>query len=196
MHSLEDTLSSIKFSIEERKDYFLTTSFGYQSALMFFLFDQLNIKPDVLYINNGLCLGDIKSHMIKIQDRFEFNLTCIDRQKYVEKFLKGRDLLSLPEKEKAEICRSSKREPLKDYIEKNNKKLWFSGIRRSQTNNRKDINLYNTSDIGVIKISPLAKFKDEEIKSFCQKFSLPMNLDYKDLCKENSLNECGLHLDQ
>ena len=95
---------------------------------MFFLFDQLNIKPHVLYINNGLCLGDIKSHMIKIQDRFEFNLTCIDRQKYVEKLLKGRDLLSRLRKK--EICRSSKREP--QIYRNKHKKLWFSGIRRSK----------------------------------------------------------------
>jgi len=194
MNNLLHSLNKLELTLEDRKDFFLTTSFGYQSSVMFFLFDLISVKPDVLYIDNGLIEGNVSEHRKKLEKKFKFNLEYIDRREYVESFLGGRDIRSLNAEDKKIICRDSKRDPLKSYIQRNKKNIWISGIRRDQTSNRSELNFVGNSDLDVVKLSPLANFNTQEIKEIATRYSLPLNLNYKDLCKENPSNECGLHI--
>jgi phosphoadenosine phosphosulfate reductase len=189
-----DTLNMMSKILEKRDDFFITTSFGFQSAILFFLFDLLKIKPDTVYVKTGLTTGDTENHKKKIQELFDFNLIEYDRQDFLKEQIKGREFLDLPQDKRQNICREIKRRPLMEYIEKDKKNIWISGIRKSQTSNRRDVQFINTSDMGVVKISPLANFSDSDLLNISKKYSLPLNEDYKDLCKANPENECGLHI--
>ena len=180
--------------LEKRDDFFITTSFGFQSAILFFLFDLLKIKPDTVYIKTGLTIGDTEKHKKKLQELFDFNLIEYDRQDFLRQQTNGKKFLDLSQAKRQTICREIKRDPLLEYIQKKNKTIWISGIRKSQTSNRKDIEFINTSDMGVVKISPLANFSDSDLLNISKKYSLPLNEGYKDLCKLNPKNECGLHI--
>ena len=194
MVNLIENLGLLNDVLEDRKDFFLTTSFGYQSSIMFFIFDIMGIVPDVVYIDNGLTRGDVGQHRKEIEKRFKFNFIHIDRREYVNQKLAGREFYSLPQKERLDLCRSSKREPLKNYIDENNKTIWITGIRKAQTENRKDTKFINSSDLNVVKVSPLAKLSDNDILEISKKYKLPVNKNYFDMCKDNESKECGLHI--
>ena len=193
MIKLIKNLTILSDVLEDRKDFFLTTSFGYQSSIIFLIFDMLGIVPDVVHIDNGLTKGDIKKHKNEIEKRFKFNYVHIDRREYVKQKLAGREFYSLAQSERANLCRTSKREPLKKYIDENKKTIWITGIRKSQTEHRKDTKFINSSDLNVVKVSPLAKLSDKDILEISKKYNLPVNENYFDLCKDNESKECGLH---
>ena len=162
MVNLIENLGLLNDVLEDRKD-FLTTSFGYQSSIMFFIFDIMGIVPDVVYIDNGLTRGDVGQHRKEIEKGLSSILyTLIDENMSI-KNLQVENFYSLPQKERLDLCRSSKREPLKNYIDENNKTIWITGIRKAQTENRKDTKFINSSDLNVVKVSPLAKLSDNDI---------------------------------
>lgn len=83
---------------------------------------------------------------------------------------------------------------VKGYIAKNNFEVWISGIRRSQTKHTQSLRVLDVTDLGVVKLSPLAGWSDEEVGGVLNYLGLPVNLEYYDMCKFNSSRECGLHI--
>lgn len=194
MRSLyEDTIASLEFSLKGRDDFFLTTSFGYQSSLLFFLLSEAGIVPKCLFIKSGLSIGGIQEQMDYITDRFAVDLYVVDRTPWVDEQLKGRDFMDLDESERRLLCRSVKRAPLLEFIELNAMQIWISGIRKDQTQARETTNFLSVTDLSVIKLSPLFNWSRSDVKRLMHENSLRPNEDYFDLCKLNESKECGLH---
>ena len=51
----------------------------------------------------------------------------------------------------------------------------------------------DTTDMGVVKIAPMASWGDDDVRRALAAFDLPANNKYVDLCKLNDAKECGLH---
>lgn len=190
---IDKTLSSLDFSLNGRDDFFLTTSFGYQSALLFFLFSELGLPIKCLFIKSDLSISGIDKQKDYITNKFEIDLKIIDRSSWLEEQLKGENFVDLDQNKKREICKNLKREPLLKYIKENSYKIWISGIRKDQTEPRKSIQFMEVTDLNVIKISPLFFWSREDIKNLIVKNNLKVNSEHLDLCKLNDTKECGLH---
>ena len=108
---------------------------------MFFIFDIISIVPDVVYIDNGLTRGDVGQHRKEIEKRFKFNFIHIDRREYVNQKLAGREFYSLPQKERLDLCRSSKREPLKTILMKIIKQFGLQALEKHRLKIEKILNL-------------------------------------------------------
>lgn len=190
---IDKTLSSLDFCLNGRDDFFLTTSFGYQSALLFFLFSELGLPIKCLFIKSDLSISGIDKQKDYITNKFEIDLKIIDRSSWLEEQLKGENFVDLDQNKKRGICKNLKREPLLKYIKENSYKIWISGIRKDQTESRKSIQFMEVTDLNVIKISPLFFWSREDIKNLIVKNNLKVNAEHLDLCKLNDTKECGLH---
>jgi phosphoadenosine phosphosulfate reductase len=190
---IDRTLSALDFSLSGREDYFVTTSFGYQSALLFFLIAELGISPKCLFVKSNLASGGIDKQMDYIAGKYDIDLHIVDRSWWLQNELEGSDFLSLDDKKRKSICRNLKREPLLDFIATSSSKIWISGIRKDQTDSRQAIDFMEVTDLDVIKLSPLYAWSKVEAKELILSNNLKINSEYIDLCKLNDSKECGLH---
>lgn len=190
---IDKTLSSLEFSLMERNDFFITTSFGYQSSLLFFLMNELGVDFKCLYIKSDLAIGGVDQQMNYLTKKYKVELSVVDRNEWLESNLKGRDFMNLNLQERKNICKNLKREPLLNYIKENNLKIWISGIRKDQTKDREATQFLEVTDLNVIKISPLFSWSKTQAADLILDNGLRVNKEYNDLCKMNDTKECGLH---
>ena len=191
---LSRTIDTLNYTLSERDDVFVTTSFGYQSALLFFLMEESGISSRCLFIKSNLAYGGIESQKDYLVDRFKLNIDVVNRSEWLEEQLQGDEFLELDNSIRSRICYELKREPLIDYIKENNHILWVSGIRRDQTDIRARTHFLNTTDLNVVKVAPLYAWSKSEVHELIRSAGLKVNDDYVDLCKINDSKECGLHL--
>ena len=190
---IDSTLSALDFCLKGRDDFFLTTSFGYQSALLFFLFSELGITPRCLFIKSGLAKGGIDLQIEYVTKKYSIDLHVVDRGTWLEKQLDGRDFMTLDDATRKKICTDLKRGPLRSFIKKNSQKIWVSAIRKDQTASRAKIQFMEATDLNVIKICPLYAWTKYDAKNLILLNDLRVNDQYIDLCKLNESRECGLH---
>lgn len=190
---IDKSLAALTVALEDREDFFFTTSFGYQSALMFYLACSIRTKPPCLCIKSRLASEGVEQQKDALCKMFAIDLVEINRDPWLDSQLTSRKFQSLHPLERNIICRELKRPILSQYIEDFGKGIWISGIRRDQTISREDIKFLTISEIGVIKISPLYDWTGSDVRDALKFLDLPTNADYFDLCKNNSSKECGLH---
>lgn len=191
---LVPVIESLRFSLMGRGDVFFTTSFGYQSELLFFLLREAEVHADCLFIKSPLAVGGVDEQKNFLLSKYSLkNFVEIDRTEWLEATLGGRELFDLENKTRKLVCRSLKRAPLIDFIETNSMKAWVSGIRRDQTSNRESLNFIEVTDLGVIKLSPMFNWTSHQVGEIVKCLGLKTNNKYLDYCKFNNERECGLH---
>lgn len=191
---LNSTVTALNYTLANRNDVIVTTSFGYQSALLFFLLDEAGVNAKYLYISSKLSYGNIPAHRNRIKDLFDIQIDEINRDDWLENETNGIEFIQLSDVKKADICRDLKRTPLLEYSKKYNRNIWVTGIRRDQSSSRALTQFVNGTDLGMVKIAPMYNWVSSDAYELMKYCKLPINEDYKDLCKMNNKKECGLHL--
>ena len=190
---IDKTIKTLNYSFSERDDVFFTTSFGYQSALLFALLSEAGVTMNCLAIRSRLAYGGIDEHSDILINNYSFNLTVIDRNEWLTSYLGNSHFLDLDQTKRREVCRELKRKPVTEFIKRNDYGIWITGIRREQTEKRRETRFMDTTDMGVVKIAPMASWGDDDVRRALAAFDLPANNKYVDLCKYNDAKECGLH---
>ena len=190
---IDKTIKTLNYSFSERDDVFFTTSFGYQSALLFALLSEAGITMNCLAIKSRLAYGGIDEHSEMLNKNYNFNLTVVDRDDWLTNSLGDSHFLDLDQTTRRTICRELKRGPVTEFINRNDYGIWITGIRRQQTEKRRETRFMDTTDMGVVKIAPMASWGDEDVRRALAAFDLPANDKYVDICKLNDAKECGLH---
>lgn len=191
---LDATITALSTFFGGRSDCFFTTSFGYQSALLFFLLSEAGVKLNCLAISSPLAFGGIERQRDTLLARFDPYFECVDRSDWLADQLRGRDFLELSEIERGMICRSMKRDAVEQYVNKNEHKVWFTGVRRDQSDVRASFTHIENHEYGLIKAYPILHWNAAEVERVISLAGLPMNKEYVDICKLNGQKECGLHV--
>lgn len=191
---IETTTEALHFALSNRSDVITTTSFGYQSALLFYLLDAAGINYDCLYVSSSLASGGQAKLREELDALFGISVTEVSRTGWVTEQLSGRDFLDLPEQEREVLCSDLKKAPLKNFIAEQCAGVWVTGIRRDQTKARQQATFISVTDLGVVKVAPMFAWSKEDTRLILKACGLPVNNDYVDMCKLNSSLECGLHV--
>lgn len=192
---IDRCLDVLFICLEEREDFFVTSSFGRQSALLIDLVSKVRPDVTVVSIQSQLAYGGVDAQRDWMLKNYpNLNLKLINRSLAVQKYLANREFFDLEEKERSTLCRNLKRPPLRKFIRANEMQIWITGIRHGQTLTRNHANLINTTDLGVIKMAPLIDWTTKEVHEAIKFLALRENEEYIDLCKINDTKECGLHV--
>ena len=192
--TIETTTEALHFALSNRSDVITTTSFGYQSALLFYLLDAAGIKHGCLYVSSNLASGGQAKLQDELDALFGVNVTEVSRSDWVKEQLTGRDFLDVPEKEREALCSDLKKAPLKNFICEQGAGVWVTGIRRDQTKARQRAMFMSATDLGVVKVAPMFAWSKEDTRLILKACGLPVNNEYVDMCKLNSSLERGLHV--
>jgi phosphoadenosine phosphosulfate reductase len=72
--------------------------------------------------------------------------------------------------------------------------VWITGLREVQNPNRAGLDIVSADgNFGSLKISPVFRWTDRDMNSYCQEHGLPNEWDYFDPAKADEKRECGLH---
>lgn len=72
--------------------------------------------------------------------------------------------------------------------------VWFTAIRKEQTEFRAGLQPVTRSAEGVLKVSPVFHWTAKQMHDYLKTRGLPNNFDYFDPTKVEDKRECGLHL--
>jgi len=88
-----------------------------------------------------------------------------------------------------------KLEPFRRGMDELNPTVWLTALRRVQNPNRETMPIVAETPDGVIKVSPVISWTDEQMQSYIDEHDLPNETTYYDPTKVLESRECGLHLD-
>ncbi len=90
--------------------------------------------------------------------------------------------------------------PFRRALKALDRDVWISGRRRSQTQGREDIPIYEVTPKGRIKINYMADLTDQDVLNYMASWSLPVHPEFPHRVGEffepiGHNTECGLHMD-
>lgn len=88
-----------------------------------------------------------------------------------------------------------KLEPFRRGMDELNPTVWLTALRRVQNPNRETMPIVAETPDGVIKLSPVLSWTDEQMQAYIDEHDLPNETTYYDPTKVLESRECGLHLD-
>lgn len=88
-----------------------------------------------------------------------------------------------------------KLEPFRRGMAELNPSVWLTALRKVQNPNRETMPIVAKTPDGVIKLSPVLSWTDEQMQSYIDTHDLPNEFNYYDPTKVLENRECGLHLD-
>lgn len=74
-------------------------------------------------------------------------------------------------------------------------KAWLTALRRVQNPNRQTMDVFDLTGDGVLKVSPVLTWTNEQMQAYIDEHNLPNETNYYDPTKVLESRECGLHLD-
>ena len=193
----------------------MTSSFGAQSAVMLHMLSQFKIKVPVILIDTGYLFPETYRFIDELQERIGFQLEVYrpllspawQEVRYGQLWDSGEDGIR-------RYNMMNKVEPMERALSDLQVGTWFSGLRRSQSDTRRGLEILRRHD-QVVKVHPIVDWTDRDVFRYLKKFDLPYHplwdqgyvsigdthtshplgtgMDAKDARFFGLLRECGIH---
>ena len=173
----------------------VTTSFGPNSAALLHAVSQTENSVPVVWADSGYNMRDTYVVAEQLIESLNLNMKVYSPLITAERLnviLGGIPTLDEPEKH-AEFTRIVKLEPFQRALAELQPKVWISGIRQSDTEFRKNLDILSYDKNGILKVAPIFYWSDEQVEQYMQEYDLPSCRHYFDPTKVESGRECGLH---
>jgi phosphoadenosine phosphosulfate reductase len=188
-----DPSAIIEKSLELTKDAILTTNFRpYESAILHAVYSVKSDLP-VVWCDTGYNTKETYKHAEYLIGKLNLNIFS-----YVPKQTAAyrESIMGLPNLEDPQhklFTEQVKLEPFKRALEYHYPKIWFTNLRKGQTDYRDSIDIFSLTREGILKVCPFYHWTDEDLDSYLAKNNLPNEFNYFDPTKSLQNRECGLH---
>ncbi len=169
----------LKHIVEEypRKVIF-TTSFGYEDQVMTDMIFRNDFDIKVITLDTGRLFSETYKVYNSTIDKYKKPIkTYFPPADKVEEMVNKKGPFSFYEslENRKECCFIRKVIPLKRALKGN--KIWITGLRSEQSENRKDMQKFEW-DAGneIIKFNPLLEWTLEEVKAYVKEYHVPYNI--------------------
>mgnify|MGYP003384503292 CR=1 FL=1 len=198
-------------------EFVLSSSFGIQSAVMLHMLTQIQPDIPVLITDTGHLFPETYRFIEELTDRLSLNLKVFSAKesaawqlaKYGEQWTQGEEALKA-------YNQLNKVEPLERGLSELDASTWFSGIRRQQTEHRKNIPVVSVLR-GRFKVHPIIDWTNKDVHGYLTAHNLPyhplweqgyvsvgdthstkpmtLGMSESDTRFGEGQRECGLHVD-
>lgn len=154
-------------------DMVLGTGFGPSGMFLIYRLWELGIEIPIFYLDTHLLFDETYELRDRVEEQFNINITRVSTElsldEQAEKY--GNKLW---ERNPNRCCHLRKVLPLRNYL--SDKKAWITGIRRSQSETRRQTQFVEWDpENDVIKINPLANWTGEKVWNYIHSKGLPYN---------------------
>ena len=192
----KDPLDIVRWAVEHSDEIICSTNFRPHEAVILHMATQ--IKPDmpILWADGGYALKETYVFAQKVIDQLNLNMKVYNPLMTTARreAVKG-TVPSIDDKEAHDdFTWDTKIEPFRRGLDELKPKVWLTAIRKEQTETRASLDHVSMGPDGVIKVSPVFYFTDEDMEAYLAEHDLPDEKTYFDPTKVLAKRECGLHV--
>lgn len=172
-----------------------STSFGPNSAVMLHMISKHAPDTPVIWVDSGYNLRDTYLVAEQLMDMLDLNMKIYRPEMTAERrnaIMSG--IPGINDPLHAEFTRQVKLEPFTKAINEVDAKVWITGIRKMDTAEREKMGQVSYNNQGLLRVSPIFDWTDEDIEQYMNNYKLPTCKHYFDPTKVEEGRECGLHL--
>jgi len=190
----KDPLEIIEWVLNMAERPILTTNFGPYSASLLHAVTAIKNDISVIWCDTGYNTPHTYRYARDIMKKLSLNMHI-----YTPKLTPGfMDVtMGIPEIDTDDheiFTEQVKLEPFKRALKDHQPDVWFTNLRRDQTEFRKNLDILHLNRQGILKVSPFFYFSEFEMELYLKRFDLPNEKKYFDPTKVSDKRECGLHL--
>lgn len=172
----------------------VTSNFGPSAAVLLHLCVQA--KPDIPVIWADSGYGTRKTYLFAEKLIADLNLN-IHVYNPLQSAARRDAIMGIPDVDDPmheTFTEQVKLEPIRRALRETNPDIWLTGIRREQTEFRKNLEVV-TQDApdSVVKVAPVFYWSEADMHAYLEEHGLPNETKYYDPTKVLSNRECGLH---
>jgi phosphoadenosine phosphosulfate reductase len=183
----------VKWALSISKNPIITTNFRpYEGAILHLVCSTYKDIP-VVWCDTGYNTPNTYSHAFELTEMLDLKIdlfTPLQSTAYREVQM---GLPSVEDANHEEFTYQVKIEPFLRAFEKHKPDLWFTNLRKGQTQHRDGLGVLSKGKDGVLKFSPFYDYKDEDLDSYLIENKIPNEFKYFDPTKVHADRECGLH---
>lgn len=185
----------VQWALALGKPAIATTSMGRNAAVMLHLVSSVDPSIPTVWVDTGYNLRDtyvVAERLIRdlgLDIRVYSPLMTSERRNAIMGGIPTVD----EEERHREFTRQVKLEPFARALADLQPQVWFTGIRREETEHRKTLDILSIDDRGILKVAPLFYWSDEDVEQYMARHQLPTCRHYFDPTKVHDGRECGLH---
>lgn len=172
---IKKTKNSLRKEIQEmkrgNKKFFATSSFQTQGVPFLHILSETEPSIPIFFINTGFHFSETIIFKTQLAEQFHLNVIDLSSKitKAEQRNAKGEFLFV---EDPGKCCFYNKVKPLNEILP--NYDVWISGIRKSQTEFRKNIKTWEKTDDGkVLRYHPLIEWEDYMIMDYIKMHNLP-----------------------
>lgn len=183
----------VRWALSLNKKAIVTTNFRPFEACILHAVSNQSAEIPIIWCDTGYNTRKTYEHALRTIQALKLNVDLFVPQQSSA----YRDVvLGIPEIDTPEhdlFTYQVKLEPFERAMEKHQPEVWFTNLRKNQTDFRSSIDIVSLSKSGIIKVSPFFHWSDEAMRHYIEEFQLESEDNYFDPTKVLSNRECGLH---
>ncbi len=183
----------VAWALSLGKRSIVTTNFRpYEATILHAVVSQ---SPDipVVWCDTGYNTRQTYQHAIQLIDQLQLNIDLyVPRQSVAYRDV----LMGIPEVDTPEhrlFTQQVKLEPFERAMRKHQPEVWFTNLRKDQTEFRANLEVVSCSKDGVLKVCPFFHYTEAQLDQYLETHGLPNEHRYYDPTKALENRECGLH---
>jgi phosphoadenosine phosphosulfate reductase len=184
----------IEWVLEIAEKPIVTTNFRpYEAAI---LHACAQGKPDipVVWCDTGYNTPNTYNHAERIIGKLNLNIDLYVPKQSTAWRDANLGIPSIEDAAHAEFTHQVKLEPFQRAMDHHKPDVWFTNLRKGQTELRDSLDILSFGKNGVLKVSPFYYYTDQMLDTYLAKNELENEFNYFDPTKALDNRECGLHL--
>jgi phosphoadenosine phosphosulfate reductase len=186
----------IAWALSLNKNTILTTSFGFYSAVSLHALASAEggVDVPVVWVDSGYNVRYAYVIADQLTQQLKLNLKVYNPEMSSERrnaIMGGVPAFGEPLFD--EFVRQVKLEPFDRALDELQPEVWISGIRKEETEHRRNLDIVTVDDRGIIKVAPLFHRTEADLEAYLEAHNLPNCAHYFDPTKVADHLECGLH---
>lgn len=184
----------IRWAATLGKKNMMTTTFGDHSAVILHLVTGILPDTKIIWVDTGYNSSATYRFAEKLMNELNLNVDVYTPEMTSARrnvLMKGIPEVGEPLHE--EFTRQVKLEPFERAIRETQPEVWITGLRREQSEHRKNMDIVTRSKDGYLKIAPILDWTEADMNQYLADHNLPNEPDYFDPTKGQEGRECGLH---
>lgn len=188
-------LELIRETLRGGEPAIVTSNFRPFAAVMLHLVTRIRPEIPVIWMDSGYNTPETYRHAEALRTQLGLNLHIYTprRTRAQREALEG----APPARDDPRFdafVHEVKLEPFERALAEFKPKIWFNGVRASDTAKRATMQPLERNADGILKVAPLLDWSSRDLHLYLQQHGLPNSWDYYDPTKPDPAQECGLHL--
>lgn len=172
----------------------VTTNFGPFSAVLLHMVTRVRPEIPVVMVDSGYGTEATYRYADELTRLLHLNLhTYLPRRTRAMREAVDGPAPTPDDPRHAAFTSEVKLEPFGRAIAEVRPEVWFTALRKDQTEYRASLSPVTLSKEGILKVSPVFHWSSKQMNDYLKVYGLPNNFDYFDPTKGEDKRECGLH---